>query len=247
LWVLRATTDPDSLNRVLQSAREDLVDAVEADRSLARAYITLSYLYYALEDVPQALMAAQSGYEADAYLENADNLIERQFWASLDLEIFDRARYWCAQGAERFPLSWRFFNCQLWLMATPAAEADVDRAWELKAELNAAIDNPYINTQTEYLVGGVLARAGLTDSARSVFLRTRDQVSGEFDPDLELLSLEAYLRTLTDEPEDLDDAIDLLKRIAVANPSHDWEESAGTWWWRKIRSHPRFSELTGGR
>ena len=49
------------------------------------------------------------------------------------------------------------------------------------------------------------------------------------------------------DPEDLDEAIDLLKRVAVANPNHDWEESAGTWWWREIRSHPRFSELTGGR
>ncbi len=247
LWELQATPDPDSLSRVLQGARDDLLDAVEADRSLARAYITLSYLYYALEDVPQALMAAQSGYEADAYLENANDLVERQFWASLDLEIFDRARYWCAQGAERFSDDWRFYNCQLWLMATPAANADVDRAWELKTELNETIDHPYINTQTDYLVGGVLARAGLVDSARSVFLRTRDKVSGEFDPELELLSLEAYLRTLTDEPEDLDEAIDLLKRVAAANPNHDWEESAGTWWWREIRSHPRFGELTGRR
>jgi serine/threonine-protein kinase len=242
-WSLELSTDPDLQRRLLESARADLEAAVQADPTLARARITLSYLFYALEDVPAALLAAQRGYEEDAYLENADDLLNRMFWGSLDLENFGQARRWCDEGSRRFPRDWRFVSCRLWLMATPAVEANAAEAWQLRARLDSLTQNPFLRTQADYLVGGVVGRAGLADSARALFLKAREQVRPEFDPELELISVEAYLRTLIN---DLDESIELLKRVGAANPEHDFRESAGTWWWRAIRNHPRFNEVVGG-
>jgi tetratricopeptide (TPR) repeat protein len=242
-WGLRLSTDPDAQSRLLQSARADLEAAVQADPTLAQARITLSYLFYDLEDVPAALLAAQRGYEEDAYLENAADLLNRMFWGSLDLENFGQARRWCDEGSRRFARDWRFVSCQLWLMATPAVNANAAEAWRLRARLDTLVTDQFLRTQGDYLVAGIVGRAGMADSARSLFLAARQQIRPAFDPELDLLSLEAYLRTLIG---DQDESIDLLKRVGAANPEHDFREAAGTWWWRSIRNHPRFSEVVGG-
>jgi hypothetical protein len=75
-----------------------------------------------------------------------------------------------------------------------------------------------------------------------VLLRARANVTHEVDPTQVLLSLEAYMRT---HLGDHDEAIDLLKRYVAANPDHPFVETAGTaWWWRELRNHPRFKEIS---
>ena len=61
------------------------------------------------------------------------------------------------------------------------------------------------------------------------------------DPARWLYQVEAYVRTLAG---DGDEAIDLLKRNAAANPGASFEDS---WWFRSLRTHPRWSELAGTR
>jgi serine/threonine-protein kinase len=245
LWTRRVNPDPAALDTLLQRARRDLEAARDADPSLARAYIALSYVYYQIDDVPGALLAARRAYEEDAYLADADRTLERLFLGSLDLEQFAEARRWCAEGARRFPRHYRFVQCQLWLMATPAVQAEPERARKLLATLDTVIPAPlrgYTLTESRMLFAGALARAGLVDSARSVMRATRTQITHDVDPEQELLAREAYVRTLT---RDYDAAIDLLKRYVVANPGHGFAEQAGTvWWWRELRSHPRWREIT---
>jgi TolB-like protein len=245
LWDLHIETDEAYADRVFQGAREDLEAAVAADPTLARAQVTLSYLYYDIDDVPAALLAARRALEEDAFLENRDVILSRLYWGSMDLEQFGQARRWCAEGAAQFPRDNRFVECRLWLMGTPAAPADVDEAWKLYALLDTVAlgaRREFRLTLGQMLVGGVLARAGLADSARNVFLRAREHVTGELDPGLYLLSVEAYMRT---HLEDFNEAIDLLKRVVAANPGHGFEEAVGTaWWWRDVRSHPRITEIT---
>ncbi|HUG41655.1 MAG TPA: hypothetical protein VMM12_14295, partial [Longimicrobiales bacterium] len=88
------------------------------------------------------------------------------------------------------------------------------------------------------LVGGVLARAGMQDSARSVWLATRADVTPEVDPVGWTYFLEAHVRTVGG---DKDQAIELLKRYAALNPGANFDHN---WWWRPLRNHPRWSELT---
>jgi serine/threonine-protein kinase len=245
-WELKANPNPAAQKALLQSARGDLEAAVRADPSLARANITLSHLYYLAEidNVPGALMAARRAYEEDAYLEDADRTLMRLFWGSLDLENFSEARRWCEEGARRFPRDRRFVQCRMWLMATPAMSADAGRAWQLLALLDSvtpAQRRGYVLAEGRILVAGALARVPLLDSARNVLRAARAGVTGEIDPEQNLLAREAYVRTIT---EDYDIAIDLLKRWLAANPGHPFAEHAGTvWWWRKLVTHQRWQEV----
>lgn len=243
-WRLRADSDPAALAALLQSARSDLESAVQVDPTLARANVTLSLVYYQFKDVPGALLAARRAYEEDPYLERMDGTLERLFWGSLDLEQFTEARRWCGEGARRFARDARFVQCQLWLMVSQAVPGDPDRAWRLYAKLDSVVpaaQRERALAEARILVAGAVARAGQVDSARKILSRARDGVISEADPHQDLLSREAYVRTITGE-QDL--AIDLLKRYVAANPGHPFATTQGTsWWWRELRAHPRWREV----
>ena len=81
----------------------------------------------------------------------------------------------------------------------------------------------------------VLARAGRSDSARAVVRRTRQ--SAGTDPWLDYY--EAYVRLQLGEREQ---AIDLLQEFVKARP-HRREYISKDWWWRPLRSEPRFQTL----
>jgi hypothetical protein len=88
-------------------------------------------------------------------------------------------------------------------------------------------------------VGAALARAGLKDSASHVLVAARG--GRDVDPEQELLSLEAFGRTLLGDPGQ---AIDLLKRYVAANPRHSFQRGGDIfWWWRELRKDPRFAQL----
>jgi hypothetical protein len=62
------------------------------------------------------------------------------------------------------------------------------------------------------------------------------------DPSQETLSIEAFARTILG---DRDEAIALLKRYVAANPSHAFTRGGDiSWWWRDLKSDPRFAQLT---
>jgi hypothetical protein len=99
--------------------------------------------------------------------------------------------------------------------------------------------------RAKLIVGGVLARAGLADSAGRVLTSAR--AGAEVDPNLELTYIEAYMRTLV---RDDAGAIALLRRYFAANPPDDTESACGWdshWWWRDLRAKPGFRALPGAR
>jgi serine/threonine-protein kinase len=237
------TDNQDAWRRLLSGAREDLEAVVSADPDVATAQLTLSVLYYYFDDVRSALLAAQRAYEADYYLERADEVIDRIFFGSLDLGDFGTADRWCGRGATRFPGDPRFVICQLFLQVTPEFPADVARGWQLVGRLDSISAPTFARAQARVLMGGVLARAGLADSARAVWTKTRSDVTSAVDPGRVLSALEAYTRTLAG---DMDEAIELLKQAVVANPGHDFANTAGRyWWWNELRLHPRWREISG--
>jgi eukaryotic-like serine/threonine-protein kinase len=245
-WTLRITPDPAAAQALLQSARQDLEAAVQEDPALATAYSTLSSLYYQVEDVAAAVLAARRAYEQDAYLSVARDVLYRLSVGSLDLEQFSQAQRWCDEETRRFPNDYRAGRCQLLLMTTPAREPDVSRAWQLVALLDSATPaafRPYIMLEARLRAGGVIARAGLKDSARHVLDRARAATTPAADPGQELLALEAYQRTLLG---DRDTAIALLQRFSAANPGHVRGKDL-SWWWRDLKDDPRFKALVGAR
>jgi len=242
-WLRELGPDPEALPRMLAGARQDLEAATQADPSLASAYSTLSHLYYQIEDVPLALLAARKAYEEDAYLAVASEVLSRLFFGSYDLEQFTQATRWCLEGARRFSQDYRFAECQLLLMTIPDAQADVPVAWRLLARIDSLTPGPrraLEHHRAETILGAALARAGLADSARHVLQRAR--ADRDVDPGQEILSIEAFARTILGER---DDAIALLQRYIAANPAHAFTRGGDiSWWWRDLKSDPRFAQLT---
>ncbi|HTL05704.1 MAG TPA: serine/threonine-protein kinase, partial [Gemmatimonadales bacterium] len=63
-------TDAPGRKELLDSAESDLQKAVLADKTLASAYATLSFINYAKKDVSGALQYSRAAHDADAYLRN---------------------------------------------------------------------------------------------------------------------------------------------------------------------------------
>ena len=245
-YLLRTTTDTRTQEALLESARNDLRSAVGYDPTLAGAWASLSHLYYQVDDVPNAVIAAQRAWEADAYLEVAELVLWRLFGGSLDLMNFGPAVQWCDEGASRFPESYRFASCRLRLMATPAIpanEVDVDEAWRQLARQDSLVPEraaAFEHARGLLTLGAVLARAQLPDSARAVLERGRALATPEIDPTRELLLVEAYARiALGDEPR----AVALLWEHEAAVPGSFGGDGATLWWWRDLQDQPEFRRL----
>jgi serine/threonine-protein kinase len=246
-WTRYRPNSRDEADQLFQLARQDLESALEADQTLASAHNVLSVLYVQEGDFTSAMLQARRAYEADAYVALADEVLNRLFWSAYNLEQHTEALDWCDEGRRRFPADVRFAECQIWLLTTDAKDPNVDAAWELASEIVERTPEPnrdLMRHVTTTVASGVLALAGLEDSARSVLLRNR--ASRDVDPTLQLRYYEAYMRVLLG---DHDEAIDLLREFFAANPEqdHGQEESGEVyWWWRDLQSHPRFGEVMRG-
>lgn len=240
-WLQDVALGADEGEVLLRTARSDLERAVDIDSSRAIAHQLLSRLYAdALHDVARASVAARTAYQEDPYLEAADTLVWRLFRFSWQQRQLNQARRWCEEGSRRFPADPRFVRCELDLMTTTAAEPDVDGAWSLVARLDSLAaggtgeESPAAG---RIMAAGVLARAGMPDSARAVLDRVRSDTTGAGDaPEILILEAEIRSRVLGDQ----DGAVELLERYRAARPDEAVE--AG-WWWTDLRGHPRFEEL----
>ena len=247
-YLSRLGRDAAEQAELLRSAREDLELATLRDPGLATAQSTLSHLYYqpGIGDVSAAALAARSAYEADAYLRNADAILERLFLTNLDMGQFRQASSWCDEGGRRFPADPRFSLCRLWIMTIPGANPRPDSAWAIYDRLldrTPEARRDMESVRGEFLVAGALARAAMPDSARRVLERAHDRYVTANDPGSPLLGVEAFIWRLLDDD---DRAIDLLKVFAATN--HGFEGGGDlSWRWQGLREHPRFHEIVTRR
>jgi TolB-like protein/predicted Ser/Thr protein kinase len=234
-------------NRLLEGAERDLRASVELNKEQAGAWATLSKLAYSRQSVPQALLAAQKAYEADAYLANAREILGRLFWASYDTENFPDAGRWCEEAHRRFPRDLPFVECRLWMLSSKGLKPDPDEAWR-QVDTLKAITPParwaYESRMGQLLVAGVLAKAGLPDSARRVLLRVRS--TPDIDPDRELQGIEIVMRLFL---KDYDEAMTLLEQYLTVHPDHRKGLATNSSpWWRDpaVQNDPRFKALIAG-
>jgi serine/threonine-protein kinase len=245
-WVLGLARDPVEAERLLRSAEEDLETATRWDGSLAEGYLTLARVRAQNNDNIGAKLAARQAYEADAFLTSAQDVFWILYTTSYDLEHFPDAVQYCEEGRRRFPAAPFFTECQLWLLASRALEPDPDRAWQLVDSL-VALSNPrtreFNRRMGQIIVGGVLARANLPDSARRVFKASRPTPA--VDPGQFLLGVEAIFRLQMGETEE---ALDLLRVYLTTSPEHrSGYRWTSHWWWRDLHSNPEFMALVGSR
>lgn len=244
--LLNPTMAPSRRQRLLDSAEAALVRAVSIDKKQAGAWATLSGLHYVKPDLQQAMRAAMNAYDADAYLANARTVIVRLFSVSYDLEQWNEANRWCAEGRRRFPRDPYFVQCQLYLSwSTKAARSEVDSVWAYAdrfVALSKPDSRPVAAKLARVMAAGALARAGLADSARAVLRDARVEASA--DPHRDVAGTEAVVRVILGEH---DEAIRLIKDYLTVNPDHLRGFATRTgWWWREIQDHPTFVALLAG-
>ncbi|MBV6523075.1 MAG: Serine/threonine-protein kinase PknD [Gemmatimonadaceae bacterium] len=243
-WLLNLAPDAAGSDKLLADAEAGFRASIAANPLQASAWNTLSHLLMAKSQTSQAKLAAQTAYESDPYLTDADRTLYRLSIASLDLGSRVEAEKWCAIGKQRFPTNFRFDECRVWLFAMLGQKPAPDSIW-------AAVD-AYVKASPTNLTdfnrhkGGMIAaigliRAGLPDSARAVMVASR--ANEQLDPTGELTVLEANARA---QVGDRDDAIRLLTRYLATNPQQRASaQHDETWWLDPIRDDPRYKALVG--
>lgn len=226
--------DPSDQQRqeTLRLAREDLEQAVRLEPSLAEAYATLSHLFYQVEDVTGAALAARQAYQADAFLSVSNTVLRRLVVTNYDLGDVAQSRQWCAEGHRRFPEDYYFTECRLWLMTMDGVDPDVGWAWALLDSIRDLAGSRRwedLETTERLVVAGVIARAGLPDSASAVM----DRAPG--DP-----PTEAAMRIMNGQPEQ---AIQLLREYTAGTGGHFGQGSRLMWWWVPLQGHPEFERM----
>jgi eukaryotic-like serine/threonine-protein kinase len=250
-WLLNLEAEPRAAERLLTGAQNDLETAVRVRPAQAGAWAILSHLYSNTKSETDAKLAGLRAYEADAYLRDAPQVINRLFTTSYDLAQFVDAARWCDEGARRFPRDFNFTKCKLWVMSTKVRDPDVALAWRLAdslGKLAPAGRREYDTREARMIVAMVLARAGLPDSSRQVALRARG--GPEVDPNQDLAYSEVYVHILRG---DKNQALEALKRYLAANPERrvsmadTTQATTSNWWLRSLEDDPRYKTLVYGR
>lgn len=215
-WFVQGRTESPGVS--LNDAERDLQAAAQIPSPVqGRAWATLSAALQFQGNTEQALEAARQAYATDAFLANANEIVYRLFYASFQLERYAEAQQWCDTGRRRFATDWLFLHCTLTLLAwNPNARPSVPLAWRVHDDVagtEPAQTRGWAEPRLRMIVAGVIARAGLADSAERVIQTSRR--SAPDDP--ELLYLEALARVRLGQP---DSAVQLLTVLLRASPDY---------------------------
>jgi TolB-like protein len=179
----------DSTEAMLAKAAGDLQQAVRRDPRVAAAWATLSHYYGNTGTVQQAYDAAIRAYAADAFLENAPTVLWRLYTFAHDLRRADEATKWCDEGSRRFPDSFRFTECRLWNLTLSDVKPDPTAAWQHYTVFVQQVSGTRAKADSLRMlavVGIVLGRAGLADSARAVLQKVEIDWTDPFESDIGL-------------------------------------------------------------
>ncbi|MBP9897152.1 MAG: protein kinase [Gemmatimonadales bacterium] len=243
-YLVKVDAEKEKQSALLAAARADLERVTELNPNQAGAWASLSHLYYFIPEVPplDIYQAAEKAWNADAFLSNAQTVLNRLILAAYDLEDWTKANRWCDEMQRRYPASAQAPRCQLYLMTSRAKEADVALAWKLADSIAAMAPKPaqqFERFKSDLLVAAVLARAGQGDSAKRVAERSRG--NPEIDPNLELPQYAAFVSVLRS------DTTAALANLKVFLSKDDDRRKAIQayvgWWYRPIEKAPGFQKL----
>lgn len=224
------------------SAAAHLRAAVASDPQLASAWNSLSIVLQAQGDHAGAVAALGRAVDADAYLRNDARTTNRLVFTQLFAGQGEAARTTCARARPRVARTEYLAGCDLavlgWIGRGPR---DVREAWEALARIER--DGSWakvgrISPEGRFYVAAVLARSGLSDSARSVTRATRATLVGAGAPG-EATTNEAAVHVLLG---DRDAAIAALAGTVRGNPGAVAQITALPWF-APLHGDPRYRRL----
>jgi eukaryotic-like serine/threonine-protein kinase len=236
----------DAAQRILDSARADLVTATAANAHLPDAWLALSSVFRLDGDLPGSVEAARHALAADSYLRSVPTATTKLIYALLYSGKTAEARTLCMNATARYPEDPGINTCELGVLGYAGrGSRDVQRMWQLVLENERS--GPWVLTAgvspiARYWAASVLARSGLSDSARSVITATRQRTDASRSSD-DYLVPEAQARLVAG---DTTAAIALLRHaIALRRTTPILLESLPEF--APMRNDPRFRAALGKR
>jgi tetratricopeptide (TPR) repeat protein len=211
-WLLSNGADSTQLS----AAEAHLRKSIRIAGELPRAESVLSLLLQSKGDFRGARIAARKALQADAYLSDADQIVNRLFDTSFQLGDDTEAARWCEEVRRRFTGQWPGSWCEMILMGwNESRPADPRKALHLLATFGPAESPPMramMQPRMQMLAAGVVARAGQLQRADSLLADANRSPNA----DTELLALEAAVRIQMGNEKR---AVELLRDYLARNPS----------------------------
>jgi hypothetical protein len=179
--------------------------------------------------------------QVDAYLEEADRVIDLLYSTNFELKRWDEADRWCREGRRRYPRSLSFAFCRLQFEALAPELPSAREAWAMSDTIRSLSEpedwDVAYRTWAGYKVATILARNALADSALAVLEEYRPaEDDGFFAYD------EAYVWLLLgDEGR----ALGLLEDYLAVRPDRR-SYLPSDWLFESLWDHPRFVAMTSG-
>ncbi len=242
LWQLPAT-DSTRQSVLIQQAEQDLRNAVLRSPGLANAWNELSVIYQQKGDWVQADLMLRRALQADAYLTETARSMQVLMFAALERGDSANARSWCTTGRSQFPNDYHLWECELTLLGwLSSRRSDVGRAWSLVETIEQR-DTMNVLAMgwgvRRLMVAAILARARMSDSARSVMHATRSAASAAVRQGLEL-----YEAMVLSELGDRDAALRSIESVLQTFPQKR-DYVATTRWFTPLHTDPRFTKALG--
>ncbi len=235
-------SSPGAASALLDSAHTDLVAATTGDPRFARGWAELSAVLRQTGDLTGAVVAVRRALDADAYMRDTPLTISRLIFAYLYAGQIDSAKSLCAETAPRYPRDQSLGPCELVVLGwSGKGPDDVHRIWARVADMERGGFWPLVggmSPEARFYAAAVLARSGMSDSARAVIADTRKRLVAAKLP-AKNLDNEAYVRVLLGEQ---DAALDALERLGRAD-SVALDRAKRYPWFDPIRILPRFKQL----
>ncbi len=176
-WQGRSHTDPFEAQEIHEEAQRALREAAQSDPTLAHARGMLSQLYLDRGEFELARISARRALDADAFLANAPVLTNTIAMASLNLGEDEQAIQDC-RVLHGLIGAYPGLECELEVLAWgDNPEVSVDRAWLLADSVlvhGSSDRQEHLPPRVLFKMVGVLAKAGLADSARAVMNRAQE-------------------------------------------------------------------------
>lgn len=212
-----AAVGREERDRLVARAEGDLRAALAADPTSAEAAAALSDLLFDRGRFDEALHFGEQAYRADAYQEDASEIINRLAMAAFELEDDEEARGWCREGLRRDPDSPMHHACMLTVLGWGGGEPEPTEARAHYATLlrTAPPEARGVAPHYTFALAAALARAGEEAEARELMERARREADQRLGPG-SLLWLEAALLFRLGER---DGALDRVRTLAEQDPA----------------------------
>lgn len=230
----------DSVAALRGRAMNDLQRAVGQDPDRARAWAELSDLHRRAARFQDARVAARNAREADAFLINEVEYLEKAMYVALDLGRLDEAVELALRGRRLFPEDVSWDQALLLAISAPGGPVvSADSAWSVLRHFEHLLgrESPFARIQ----VAAALARRGADDSARAVLRRATAAV-----PEGGQAHAWYYEANVRMHLGQRDRAFDLLERYLQKLPN-EREYVRQDVYWAPVRDDSTFRTLVAAR